>query len=525
MGARLVLVTVLIVALSSAIAAQCELSKLDSSAFGPGAEPQPSDRFGWSLDASGDVVAVGAPFNDEPGEFNVGAVYVYRHDGTSLQPEQRLLPDATTGPGFGFGVFLNGDRLLTSAGPGLTEFSFDGSTWNPSGSLVIAPPGVIATDGEVLVSGSPSELGEAGEARVHRRGPGGWAFEQLIPNPLAGVTDHFGSAVAVSGDVLAIGASGRGSAFGASQGLGVVHVYRDGPGGWTLEDSVSASDEQLDDLFAVRCALSGDTLAVSATHTEELFPGTAVTANNNGAVYIYRDDGAGNWVEEQKVFAEIVGNNINFGRSLDLDGDVLVAGSSALAPFAGSGDIAVFHRRNGTWFEDVDPVPAEIDFFDGFGISVAVSGELVVGGADGHDTGNVDGSGAAWAFDVHPIIDLGQGLAGFGGMVPALSLSDSLCPDGTSSVSLADSRPSSSAWLVFGVSFLGAPFKGGTLVPDPDLLVAGLPLSGTGELSFPFTWPAGFPGIETWWQFAVQDVDGPAGWALSNALTVTSGGL
>jgi hypothetical protein len=73
---------------------------------------------------------------------------------------------------------------------------------------------------------------------------------------------------------------------------------------------------------------------------------------------------------------------------------------------------------------------------------------------------------------------------------------------------------------VVGFSGLFAPFKGGTLVPKPDLLLGPFPTSGAGQLVLPGTWPAGLPGLLTFWfQAWIQDPAGPVGFAASNGVT------
>ena len=43
-----------------------------------------------------------------------------------------------------------------------------------------------------------------------------------------------------------------------------------------------------------------------------------------------------------------------------------------------------------------------------------------------------------------------------------------------------------------GFSSIFLPFKGGTLVPAPDLIIP-LPTLASGDISVPFTWPGGIP--------------------------------
>ena len=84
----------------------------------------------------------------------------------------------------------------------------------------------------------------------------------------------------------------------------------------------------------------------------------------------------------------------------------------------------------------------------------------------------------------------------------------------------------SSAALLFSSAPLSAvnlPFKGGTLVPAVDVLVAGLPTSPAGELSLSAAWPPGVPsGLTVWFQEWIVDAAGPKGFAASNGLAGTT---
>jgi hypothetical protein len=121
--------------------------------------------------------------------------------------------------------------------------------------------------------------------------------------------------------------------------------------------------------------------------------------------------------------------------------------------------------------------------------------------------------------DLSPWSDDGPGLAGTGSLVPALSGSGTLQPHSPGALQLLDAKPLSPCWLIVGVSKLSAPFKGGTFVPSP-LLVVPLATNAQGSLTLPWTdWPAGLPpGSKLWFQVWVADPGGPAGYAASNGL-------
>ena len=121
--------------------------------------------------------------------------------------------------------------------------------------------------------------------------------------------------------------------------------------------------------------------------------------------------------------------------------------------------------------------------------------------------------------DLSPWSKDGPGLAGTGSLVPKLSGSGTLQPHSPGALQLVDAKPLSPCWLIVGVSKLSAPFKGGTFVPSP-LLVVPLGTNAQGSVTLPWTaWPSGLPaGSKLWFQVWVADPGGPAGYAASNGL-------
>lgn len=125
-------------------------------------------------------------------------------------------------------------------------------------------------------------------------------------------------------------------------------------------------------------------------------------------------------------------------------------------------------------------------------------------------------SGLPWA-------DVQQGLAGGALLPPELAGEGTLVPGTPAALALAEAAPGAGAWLVVGASQLGAPFKGGTLVPAAQLLLGPLVTDGEGGLTLGGPWPAGLPsGASLWLQAWVPDPAGPAGWAASNGLRATA---
>ena len=116
---------------------------------------------------------------------------------------------------------------------------------------------------------------------------------------------------------------------------------------------------------------------------------------------------------------------------------------------------------------------------------------------------------------------VGAGLAGTNG-VPVIDGAGTLVGGEPVTLSLADARPQSAAWLVLGFTALQSPFKGGVLVPKPDLVI-NVPTGPLGALQLATTWSVGLPsGFSTWFQWWVQDPVAPLGFAASAGLRGTT---
>jgi len=142
------------------------------------------------------------------------------------------------------------------------------------------------------------------------------------------------------------------------------------------------------------------------------------------------------------------------------------------------------------------------------------------GAFDTVKSGNTDAFVAKFQFG--PWNGAGPGLAGTGNTVPQLLGDGSLQPSSAGSIVLTQAKPLAQAFLLVGLSHLNASFKGGTMVPNPLLI---LPLStdasGSRVLSWS-SWPPGLPaGTEILLQYWIPDAAGPAGFASSNGLSAT----
>lgn len=245
------------------------------------------NAFGWSIALDDDVLAVGAPSDDDPGN-GAGAVYLYERglEGWQLVEKLHAADPPEFFDFFGASVALDGDRLVvgaTSADSRGAVYVFDrgGGSWTQSAKLVA--PGSnhwqfgydVAVEGDRLVVGVPES--PAGHAVVYVRSEGEWVLEAVFRSSGAGW--RFGVSVDFEGDRLVVGEeqlvrSGlHPPGVGSPAGQGVVHVYRlADEGGWYRE-SVLRSPEVLrrGDAFGRDVALSEGLLAVAAPGSKAVF--------------------------------------------------------------------------------------------------------------------------------------------------------------------------------------------------------------------------------------------------------------
>jgi len=146
---------------------------------------------------------------------------------------------------------------------------------------------------------------------------------------------------------------------------------------WGVEQVARLNPNPASGSFGYSVAVSGDYIAVGAPFDQELDPG-----NQHGAAYIFKREGA-NWVQEAKIFPSQLGFASSFGYSVAVDGSRLVAGAPNVPPAgAGFGSAYVFRRDETGWTEEVrlttggPPLQA-----NQFGISVAIEGDVMVAGA------------------------------------------------------------------------------------------------------------------------------------------------
>jgi hypothetical protein len=114
--------------------------------------------------------------------------------------------------------------------------------------------------------------------------------------------------------------------------------------------------------------------------------------------------------------------------------------------------------------------------------------------------------------------EVGGGVAGALG-VPQIEGQGTLLAGAPVQVKVSGALAGAPALVVLGFAPSGLPFKGGTLVPAPEVVVAGLLTGAAGTLLLQETWPPGVPaGTAFWTQAWIADASAVAGWSATDGL-------
>jgi hypothetical protein len=116
-----------------------------------------------------------------------------------------------------------------------------------------------------------------------------------------------------------------------------------------------------------------------------------------------------------------------------------------------------------------------------------------------------------------PLLDLGHALKG-GHDWPIQIAEGSFLPGKAFGFALSGAPANGFVHHVVGLSQLGAPFKGGTMMPAPFLITGPWPTSPAGTLHLTSVWPPGPSGFELVFQFWFADAGGPHGYAASSGV-------
>ncbi len=340
--------------------------------------PIAAQTFGEGVVINGDQVIVAATRG-----MSGGVVYVYSLSGGAwIETGSLMAPEPAEGDGFGTSMAASGNRLLVTsfrpfpppASGAVHTYTRVGSEWRRDGTIVVEglPEGMIvgnavAMSGDRAALNAAAGFGEDSRVLVYRHADGDWIREAVLESPGEQEGTGFGGTLAMSDDMLVVGATG------ADSGAGAAYVFERGSDGWAMTAELSRAGGEPGSFFGIGALIAGDHVLVAAGSP---FDGVGtVTAFS-------RQDGE--WTEAATLMAFDGGPGDRFGGSMASDGSTLWIG----APGVNSREGAIYQftqGADGAWRSVTRVTGPESQPGDGIGNVVAQAGDLLVTGMPGAD--------------------------------------------------------------------------------------------------------------------------------------------
>ena len=350
---------------------------------------QSGGYFGLSVAVSGNIVVIGAPYENS----DVGNAYIFNAQTGALVAT--LSPPGTqSGGNFGFSVAAYGNTVVIGA-PSENNNVGNAYIFNAqTGALVatLSPPGTqsggsfgfsVATESDTVVVGAPAENSTIGCAYVFDGTTGALKFALYSSSAQYG--GQFGWSGAVSGSNVVVGApyqtvdsysnAGNAYEFDATTGLPIGTLANPNPQGG--------------ENFGWSVAMGSNFIAVGAPY--------ASVGGNPGNAYIFgMKSGALMW----SLTSPSPQSGGDFGRSVAVSGNAVIVGAPGEIgggyPYAGN--TYILNAETGALAGNLVSPNPQVD--GAFGWSVAIFDYYAVVGASSETTGGHANAGSAYIFTI-----------------------------------------------------------------------------------------------------------------------------
>jgi hypothetical protein len=340
-----------------------------------GSDTITGDWFGDSVGISGNTIIVSAHADDTGTNTDQGAAYIFVKSGSTWVEQQKLTAgDGATEDFFGGfygGVSVSGDTAVVGA-PGANigsnaeqgaayVFVRSGTSWSQqqkiTGSAGTANGyfGVSASvSGDRVIVGGDRENGEGAAYLFQRQGTAWNQLQRLSPSEIS-LADHFGTSVAISGEIAIASAPDYNDDAGAAFIYTLPAAPFDFDGDNKTDISVfrpSTGEWHLRNIATTQFGASTD-IITPGDFTGDRKVDIAVWRPSTGDWYILRSEDGTYYTNQFGVSGDIpIGG--------DFDGD-------------GKADLAVFRPSNSTWYINKSTGGTS-------SLSFGVSGDLPVAG-------------------------------------------------------------------------------------------------------------------------------------------------
>ena len=250
----------------------------------------------------------------------------------------------------------------------------------------------VAIDGDVAVVGAPQHNLGKGAVYTYLRSGNAWVQTGKLTASDAATSDRLGTSVAIFGDTIVAGADGDDIGVNTEQGS-VYTFSRTGAAHRTQTAKLTVSDGAASDFFGFSVAIDADVIVAGAPNDD---PDT--TNTNQGAAYTFLRSG-GNRTESAKLTASDGGPSAR-ARPCPWGSIPVWPWRVPREPMAVGAAYTFSATGSGAQSQTGKLVASDAAADDRLGTSVAIDGDVVVGGAYGDDIAGNSDQGALYTFSV-----------------------------------------------------------------------------------------------------------------------------
>ncbi|MFH1355895.1 MAG: Ig-like domain-containing protein [bacterium] len=163
---------------------------------------------------------------------------------------------------------------------------------------------------------------------------------------------------------------------------------------WIEQEILTPGIGEDQDFFGKAVAIDGRYAVVGDPWNDQ-------TASNAGAVFVYYQNDANEWIKQARLLASDGAAGDYFGYSVSISGDYVIVGTDLddNANGLNAGAAYIFKRSGETWTQQAKIIASDGEASESFGWSVGISGDYAVVGAMGDDDAGGDFSGSAYFFE------------------------------------------------------------------------------------------------------------------------------
>lgn len=373
------------------------------------------DFFGWSVDTSDGHIVIGALFDDDNGNTS-GSAYIFEKPTTGwvdMTQTTKTLPEPYLNSNFDqYGGSVDIDKNYAIVGSlGNTDAYVLEKTDSGWKNIAVLSPSSdendlsfgksVAISGDVIVIGANNHYNNKGSAFVFVKPMNGWVNmtqTAMLTASDGSNNDHFGHSLAIYESSIVVGAFGVGNGF--SQ-FGAAYVFEKPTNGWidmTQVAKLTASDGTFGNWFGYSVAISSTEIVVGASFDDD-------NGEYSGSAYVFVKPTTGwvDMVQTAKLTPSDGTTNDQFGFSLAIYNNNIAIGARPMFNFSNTnnGSVYVFEKPTEGWTDmnqTAKLIQSDTDVNDDFGFSVSISEKEIVTGAI-RDDDNGEDSGSIYIFE------------------------------------------------------------------------------------------------------------------------------